>query len=264
MPPPWALLYSQRDRQGHCWQHQLSGIRVEPRQGLPPPSTLELPGQRLAEPVAPPSPRPGPGLGLAGGGASEARGPELSPLVVAAAGPERTGAEAAEAEVPPAGRGCGAVLDSRLLRPRPLQCPRLRARWATACATGGAAAGLPRHPGERQGGLPLVPQAMSVWLGVKGRVAAGLAAESSGSGWGTVVLLPTAARAPGPGVPGWTVLSASNQCPAVVSFARAQPPRPLLTRADLRSLVKISERAPAPTWSLRRVRANQGQSWVIH
>ena len=131
LPGPWFTpRVTGRDSAGRTTQ---LASRVEP------PSTLERPGQRLSDPVAPPQPQPGPGLALAGGGASGLAAPGFSPLVVAAArARKRAGAEAAEAEVPRAGRGCGAVLDSWLLRPaaRPQCIPRLRARWATACGTG--------------------------------------------------------------------------------------------------------------------------------
>lgn len=246
MPPPWALLYSQRDRQGHCWQHQQLASRVEPRRG----ATAAL-HARAARPAASgacgPAPAPSrPRIGSGWGRGQRARGPRLFPIGgLGGASPEADGG----------GGGGGGGASGR---PGLRCCPRLSASPAR-----GPAAMHPPPPGplgdclrdweELQQDFHGIQvsakagchwfRAMSVWLGVKGRVAAGLAAESSGSGWGTVVLLPTAAR---PWVP---VSPVGPSFRPQINVRRwylspAQPPRPLLTRADLRSLVKISERGP--------------------
>ena len=69
-------------------------------------------------------------------------------------------------------------------------------------------------------------RAMSIWLWVKGRAAPGRAAGSSGSGVGDPGVAPDGGEAPGPGVPGWTLLSASNECSAAVPLPRAAAATP--------------------------------------
>lgn len=80
MPPLWALLYSQRDRQGHCWQHQQLASRVEPRRGAA--AALHA---RAARPAASgacgPAPAPSrPRIGSGWGRGQRARGPRLFPI----------------------------------------------------------------------------------------------------------------------------------------------------------------------------------------
>lgn len=173
--------------------------------------------------LAPPRARPGPGLAQAGGGASALAVPGLFPLVVVAArARKRTGAAAEAAEAPRAGRGCGAVLDSAcpVRGPGSHASPGPGPAGGLPAGLGGAAAGLPDHPGECQCGRPLTLSHVSLARG-QGSGSRGSAVGGSGSRVGDPSVAPEGGEAPGPGGPGWTLPSASNECPAAAPIVRA-------------------------------------------
>lgn len=217
MPPPWALVYSQSDRQGHCWQHHTIGI---PRR-----AALHA---RAARPAAlgPCGPAPAPArprIGSGGGRGQRARGPRLFPI-------GGSGGASPEADGGGGGGGGGASgrpglrccprLGSSGPRPGRNASPASGPAGRLPAGLGGAAAGLPRHPGERQGGLPLVPSHVCLARS-QGSGSPGSGCGKLGVRVGDPGVAPDGGEALGPGVPGWTIFSASNQCPAVVSFARA-------------------------------------------
>lgn len=168
-----------------------------------PPARRGRRGERPLLPLAPPLPLPGPRLARAGGGASTLAAAGLFPLVAAGgASPEAVGG---------GGGGGGGYSGGPGLR----RGPRLglSGAWPGSHASpgpgpagglparlGGAAAGLPEHPGECRCGRP-VALSRGSWLEVKGRAAAGQVVGGSGSRVVGPGVAPEGGEAPGPGGP---------------------------------------------------------------
>lgn len=209
--------------------------------------------------MVPSRPRPRPGLAPVGAG------PACSPLqalfsleVAVARARKRTGAEAEEAEAaeaPWTRRVCTHLLEPRLVGLLPgshaYHAPRPVGRLPAGL--GGAAAGLPEHPGERQYGRPLTPSHLSLArgqgadspvlgsreLGVRGR---GPWHRSRGR------------RGRGSQCPNWTLLSASHQCRTEAPFARAAATLagPHCARRTSGPLLWLRREALTPTQSSSR------------
>lgn len=171
--------------------------------------------------MAPPPPRPGLGLAQAGGGASALVASGLFPLVVLAArARKRTGAAAEEAEAPRAGRGCGEVprLGLSGLWPGSHAPPGPGPVRRLPAGLGGAAAGLPEPPGECQCGRPLAQSHVPLARG-QGSGSPGSGSGGSGPRVEDAGVAPEGEEALGAGGPSWTLLSASNECPAAAPIA---------------------------------------------
>ena len=123
------------------------------------------------------------------------------------------------------GLGLSSTLGSSGPRPGRNASPASGPAGRLPAGLGGTAAGLPRHPGERQGGLPLVPSHVCLARS-QGSGSPGSGCGKLGVRVGDPGVAPDGGEALGPGVPGWTLLSASDQCPAVVSLARAAAATP--------------------------------------
>lgn len=184
--------------------------------------------------MAPPRPRPGPGLAQGGAGPARSGRQALFPLVGAAArARKRTGAEAADAEAPRPARVAAAA--SSGLRSAGAG-PGSHAPHAPGPAgrlpagLGGAAAGLPEHPGERQCGRPLAPSHVSLaggHVGPRYVWPRGAGVRS----WGPW-LVPEGGEARGPGLPPGpssrphVSVGRRRTSPARPPTPRRTPPRP--------------------------------------
>lgn len=202
--------------------------------------------------MAPPRPRPRPGLAPVGAGQARSLLQALFSLEVAAArarkrtGAEAVAAEAAEAaEAPWTRRLCTGLLEPRLVWLLPgshaFHAPGPVGRLPAGL--GGAAAGLPEHPGERQYGRPLTPNHLSLARG-QGSDSRELRVRGQGS-WHRS----RGRRGPELQCPIWTLLSASHQCPTEAPFARAAATpggSPCSWRTSGPLLGRASERGPDP------------------
>lgn len=253
--PPWALVYFQPDGQGHRQLHQgVGATRAAERWAATAPARAGSSGagSREASGLRHTWPRPG-----AAPGADWLR---------RRAGPARLRLEAfsywwSRRREPGSGRG--GRRRRGLLGPRRLRrCPPV-----AACPARGPAAMQPPPPGplgdclrdweelqqdfqsiqvSANAGAHWSP-ASSVWLEVKGRAAPGQAAGSSGSGVGDPGVVPEGGEAPGPGVAGWTLFSAPNECPVAAPFCRATaatPAGPHCARRTRASRRGLGERPP--------------------
>lgn len=136
--------------------------------------------------MAPPRPRPGLGLGRVEAGPARSPLQDLFLLVVAAArARKRTGEKAVEAEAPPASRVAAAssTLGSAGAGPGNHASHAPGPAGRLPAGLGGAAAGLPEHPGERQSGCPLVLSHVYLARGQgSGRLVSGTGELESGVG----------------------------------------------------------------------------------
>lgn len=250
---------------------------VRPTWGRHRPSPSPGPGSlgELRVRLVPPRLRPGPGLAGVGAGPTRSLLQALFPLVSAAArARKRTGAEAVEAEAPPpAGvAAASSSLGTSGARPGSHASHAPGPAGRLPAGLGGAAAGFPEHPGERQCGRPLASSPVCL---AQGR---GSGRSVSGSGelevrsWGPWHSF-RGWRCPGSRCPSCTLFSASCQYLTEAHFARAAaetrgyptaPAGPRASREGLRKRPRPRPRFLTGEWPLKSEPAGPSLESVTH